>query len=214
MEGIRKLVNAPNTLLRTAQSETFVRLIRLALLYRDADLSRSVQSKWLTRMHWHDLPPAPAILVADVYDLRHLLSHAYYVHLVNVEPRIARGQSIGPGSPLTPTQNLHIFCGYHSLLASWRQLQEAAPAFAPNAECTSHERCLVAWKARWALETGRATTLSPVDVLCRLLIMERHLEVDRVLKECMHEDCRLEALDAIAKKRAEISDNLHHHFDL
>ncbi|KAJ7490533.1 hypothetical protein FB451DRAFT_1389312 [Mycena latifolia] len=214
MDGIKTLVNSPNTLLRTAPSETFVRLVRLALLYRDSDLSRSVQSKWLTRIHWHDLPPTPAIVVADAYDLRHLLCHAYYVHLVNMQPRITRRQSIDAGSPLTPTQNLHIFCGYHSLLASWRQLQEAAPAFTRATKCAEHSRCLVAWNARWALEIGRPTTLSPVDVLCRLLFMERHLEADEVLKECMDADCRLEALDAITKKRAEISDNLHHHFDL
>lgn len=214
MEGIHSLVNAPNTILRTAQSETFVRLIRLALLYRDADLTRSVQLKWLTRIHWHDLPPAPAIIVADAYDLQHLLCHAYYVHLVDVEPRIARAQPIDAGSPLTPTQNLHVFCGYHSLLASWKQLQEAPPAFAQDAKCRTHPRCLIAWQARWALETGRSSAFSPVDVLCRLLFMERHLEADEVLKDCMSAGCRREALDAIAKKRAEISDNLHHHFDL
>ncbi|KAF7364795.1 hypothetical protein MVEN_00349500 [Mycena venus] len=214
MEGIKTQVNAPNTLLRTAPSETFVRLIRLALLYRDVDLSRSVQLKWLTRIHWHDLPPAPAIVVADAYDLRHLLCHAYYVHLVNVSPRIVRGEPIDTDSPLTPTQNLHVFCGYHSLLASWKQLQEAPPAFAQDEECRTHVRCEVAWKARWALETGRSSAFSPVDVLCRLLFMERHLEADEVLKDCMGDGCRREALDAIAKKRAEISENLHHHFDL
>ncbi|KAJ6585452.1 hypothetical protein B0H19DRAFT_1109714 [Mycena capillaripes] len=214
MEGITALVNAPDTLLRAAPSEIFVRLIRLALLYRDADLSRSVQSKWLTRIHWHDLDPAPAIVLADAYDLRHLLCHAYYVHLVNVEPRIARAQPIGARSPLTATQNLHVFCGYHSLLACWKQLQEMPPAFEADATCASHARCLVAWKARWALETGRASGFSPVDVLCRLLFMERHLERDGVLKECMSAGCMKEALDAIAKKRAEISENLQHHFDL
>jgi hypothetical protein len=214
MDGIKTLVSSPDSVLRTAASETFVRLMRLALLYRDGDLSPSIQSKWLTRIHWHDLPPTPALVVADAYDLRHLLCHAYYVHLVNVSPRIVRSQSISAGSPLTPTQNLHVFCGYHSLLACWRQLQESAPLFTPVHKCVTHSRCLIAWNARWALETGRETTLSPVDVLCRLLVMERNLEADGVLRECMHEGCRLEALETIAKKRAEISDNLHHHFDL
>ncbi|KAJ6622657.1 hypothetical protein B0H10DRAFT_893886 [Mycena sp. CBHHK59/15] len=188
--------------------------MRLALLYRAGDLSRSVQSKWLTRIHWHDLPPTPAIIVADAYDLRHLLCHAYYVHLVNMEPRITRSQRIDSDSPLSATQNLHVFCGYHSLLASWKHIQEAPPTFPEAEQCTSHSRCLVAWKARWALEIGRPTVFSPVDVLCRLLLMERYLEADQVLKECMGDGCRLEALDAITKKRAEISDNLHHHFDL
>lgn len=216
MGGITTLVNAPTTPLRTAPSDIFVRLTRLARLYRDTDLSRSVQLKWLTRIHWHDLPPAPAIAVADAYDLRHLLCHAYYVYLATVAPRVARGQPIGADSPLTPDQNLHVRCGYYSLLAAWRHLQAGALAFSPAASCTaqSHARCLVAWNARWACEIGRATALAPVDVLRRLLAMERHLEGDAVLKECMGAACRLEALDAIAKKRAEISDNLHHHFDL
>ncbi|KAJ6504704.1 hypothetical protein C8R47DRAFT_155655 [Mycena vitilis] len=214
MEGVASLVNAPDSLLRDAPSETFVRLIRLALLYRDADLSRSVQSKWLTRIHWHDLDPAPALVIADAYDLRQLLCHAYYVHLVSVEPRISRAESIGAGSPLTPTQNLHVFCGYHSLLACWRQLQEAPPAFEADGRCDSHERCLVAWKARWAFEIGRSSLFAPVDVLRRLLFMEGNLGADGVLTKCMSAGCRKGALDAIAKKRAEISENLHHHFDL
>ncbi|KAJ7740241.1 hypothetical protein DFH07DRAFT_965423 [Mycena maculata] len=214
MEGIKALVDAPNSILRTARSEIFVRLVRLALLYRAADLNRAVQSKWLTRIHWHDLDPAPALVVADAYDLRHLLCHAYYVHLVNVAPRIAHSQSISAEYPLSIAQNLHVFCGYHSLLAAWRQLQEFPPAFAPAADCSAHDRCLIAWTARWALEVGRPSVFSPVDILRRLLFMERHLETDAVLQECMGAECRLAALDAIAKKRAEISDNLHHHFDL
>ncbi|KAJ7019418.1 hypothetical protein C8F04DRAFT_1197678 [Mycena alexandri] len=154
MEGIKSLVESPNTILRTAASETFVRLIRLALLYRDPALSRTVQSKWLTRLHWHDLPAAPALVVADAHDLRHLLYHAYYVHLVDVAPRIDREQPIDDGdSPLSTVQNLHVFCGYHSLLAAWKQLQESAPSFTPDAACSSHSKCLIAWNARWALET-------------------------------------------------------------
>ncbi|KAJ7250036.1 hypothetical protein B0H12DRAFT_1234510 [Mycena haematopus] len=216
MEGIRTHVTA-TPLLRTAPSKTFVRLIQLALLYRDADLSRAIQSKWLTRIHWHDADPAPALVLADAYSLRHLLSHAYYVHLVNVAPRIARAQPIDDmGSPLSAAQNLHVLCGYHSLLAAWKQLQAAPPAFTPpdTTERHEHTRCEIAWKARWAFEAGRSSAFSPVDVLCRLLFMERNLEMDEVLKDCMAPGCRLEALDAIAKKRAEISENLHHHFDL
>ncbi|KAJ7464720.1 hypothetical protein B0H11DRAFT_2240500 [Mycena galericulata] len=216
MEGIKTLVCGPSSLLRTALSETFVRLIRLALLYRDADLSRTIQSKWLTRIHWHDLPPAPALVIADAYDLRHLLCHAYYVHLVDVAPSIVHGERIDIDTPLSAAQNLHIFCGYYSLLAAWRQLQEAPPAFALTVGCDSqaHECCLVAWSARWALEIGRPSMFPPVDILRRLLSMEQHLEKDAVLLKCMGAECRLAALDAIAKKRAEISDNLHHHFDL
>ncbi|KAK7048740.1 hypothetical protein R3P38DRAFT_2606637 [Favolaschia claudopus] len=214
MDGIRTKVNAPNTPLRTAPSETFVRLIRLALLYRDADLSRSIQSKWLTRIHWHDLPPVPAILIADAYDLRHLLCHAYYVHLVDVSALIADGKRLMDDSLLSPTQTLHVFCGYHSLSALWRQLQETPPTFSAHPQCTSHARCQVVWAARWALETGRSWAFAPVDVLCRLLFMERHLEMDELVKSCMTEGCRREALDAIARKRGEVSDNLQHHFDL
>ncbi|KAJ7143625.1 hypothetical protein C8R43DRAFT_891513 [Mycena crocata] len=182
MEGIKSLVSAPNSILRTASSPTFVRLTRLALLYRDAPLSRTIQSKWLSRLHWHDLPPAPAIVVADACDLRHLLCHAYYVHLVNVAPRIARAQPIGAGSPLSAAQNVHVFCGYHSLMAAWRQLQDAPPAFVAGPKCGAHDQCIVAWTARWALETERASLFQPVDVLRRLLYMDCHLQEDEVLE--------------------------------
>ncbi|KAJ6508269.1 hypothetical protein C8R45DRAFT_1207977 [Mycena sanguinolenta] len=216
LEGIRTHVNS-TPLLRTAPSRTFVRLIQVALLYRDTILSRAIQSKWLTRMHWHDTDPAPALVVADAYSLQHLLSHAYYVHLVNVAPRIARALPIDDGgSPLSAAQNLHVLCGYYSLLAAWKQLQVSPPACTPpdSTVCREHTRCEIAWKARWALEVGHSSAFSPVDVLCRLLFMERQLEVDEVLKDCMTPGCRVEALDAIARKRGEISENLHHHFDL
>ncbi|KAJ7133550.1 hypothetical protein C8R44DRAFT_25143 [Mycena epipterygia] len=214
MEGINALIGSPDTLLRTAKSETFVRLVRLALLYHDWDLCRSVVSRWLSRLHWHSISPAPAIVLADAFNLRQLLCHAYYVHLVNVAPRIARSLPIDAGSPLNSTQNVHVLCGYHSLLASWRQLQEAPPTFTAAATCASHPRCLIAWTARWALETGRSTALPPVDLLRRLFVMEENLTADEVLRECMGSECKLRALEAITRKRAEISDNLHHHFDL
>ncbi|KAJ7145224.1 hypothetical protein C8R46DRAFT_1011252 [Mycena filopes] len=217
MDGLKSLVDGPHTILRTAPSDTFVRLLRLALLYHDPALSRAVQARWLTRLHWHDLPPAPAVVLADAHDLRHLLCHAYYVHLVELAPRIARGQRIDTDadSLLSTAQNLHVFCGYHSLLAAWKQLLEAAPAFAAHPDCTAHERCLTAWNARWALETAHIDNVfASVDVLRRLLFVERRLEVDAVAAECMTAGCMREALDAIAKKRAEISDNLHHYFDL
>ncbi|KAJ7643656.1 hypothetical protein FB45DRAFT_895666 [Roridomyces roridus] len=216
MDGIKSLVESANSILRTAQSETFIRLIRLALLYHSPDLSRAVQSRWLTRMHWHELPSAPALVIADAYDLRHLLCHAYYVHLVNVAHLIVRTQPIDMYLSLSASQNLHVLCGYHSLRAVWRHLQTDPLEFRRAEGCSSqgHKRCLVAWATRWAVEIERPSALPSVDVLRRLFLMEQHLEADVLLRECMRPGCWRVALDAIARKRAEISDNLHHHFDL
>jgi hypothetical protein len=216
IEGVKAHVSTTHVL-RTAPSRTFVRLMRLALVYRDAALQQAVQAAWLTRLHWHTLPPAPALAVADKYGLQALLCHASYAHLVSVAPCTGAGvdEDVDLDSPLlSPAQNLHVLCGYHSLRAAWKQLQRAPPSFAPHPACAAHARCEVAWAARWALEAGRPSAFAPVDVLWRLLAMERHLERDAVLRVCMDAGCREVALDAIARKRTEIAENLHHHFDL
>ncbi|KAJ7845418.1 hypothetical protein B0H14DRAFT_3455052 [Mycena olivaceomarginata] len=202
IEGVKTHVSTTH-ILRTAPSRTFVRLMRLALVYRDAALRQAVQATWLTRLHWHTLPPAPALAVADKYGLQDLLCHASYAHLVSVAPCTGAGVDVDVDldSPLlTPAQNLHVLCGYHSLRAAWKHLQRAPP---PSRG-----------PARWALEAGRPSAFAPVDVLWRLLAMERHLERDAVLRVCMDAGCREVALDAIARKRTEIAENLHHHFDL
>ncbi|KAJ7143628.1 hypothetical protein C8R43DRAFT_1014895, partial [Mycena crocata] len=178
MEGIKSLVSAPNSILRTASSPTFVRLTRLALLYRDAPLSRTIQSKWLSRLHWHDLPPAPAIVVADAA-ICGTCSATPTTCTSSTSPRIARAQPIGAGSPQRRAERA---CLLRIPLAHGR----VAPAAGPRRrscrpQVWAHDQCIVAWTARWALETERASLFQPVDVLRRLLYMDCHLQEDEVL---------------------------------
>lgn len=214
MDGITTLVTSHDTPLRTAPVEIFIRMLRLSLIYHRHDLSISIQNKWITRIHWHELSPVPAILMADMHDLQYLLSHALYVHMVNMAPRIIAGQRIDRDSLLTRKQNLHIFCGYNSLVAYWRHLRRESPTFASDASCESHGLCLAAWEQKWFEVMKRPMEYPQVDVLNRLWFVERVLAEDRFLKSCMTGGCMRRALESLPQKRADVSNNLHHHFDL
>lgn len=214
LDGLSAVVNSPNTILRSASSAMFARVLRLAIIYNQRTLSISIQSKWMSRIHWHELPPTPAILFADEFGLRYLLSHAYYVHLVNVSSRISNIERIDVDSPLSPSQNLHVLCGYYSLSAYWKHLQHDPTSFEPSEECRSHEQCLIAWKARWAVAADQHSPFPTVDVFNRLVSLETRLRADELLNVCMTRSCKIAALYSIRKKRGEISGCLHHHFDL
>lgn len=214
IDGVQTLVTSHDTPLRTAPTEIFIRMLRLSLIYHRPDLGVSIQNKWITRIHWHELPPVPAILMADMHDLQYLLSHALYVHMVNMAPRIAAGKRIDGDSPLTPNQNLHIFCGYNSLAAYWTHLRSEAPAFVAAPKCASHDLCKAAWEQKWFEVMKGPMVYLNVDVLRRLMFVGSVLEEDRFLKVCMKEGCLRSALESVSRKRTDISNNLHHHFDL
>ncbi|TFK34740.1 hypothetical protein BDQ12DRAFT_635964 [Crucibulum laeve] len=213
ISALAGIVNHPCSPLRTASSQLFLRVLRLAVLCNKPELSLSIQIKWITRLHWHQLSPTPAILIADIFNLRHLLSHAYYMHLVLMQspskpPRFKKDPE------LTPKQNMHVQCGYYSLMSYWRHLQTTPPEFKRSAQCDNHRQCVEAWKMRWYKASSRLCPHPEIDVLSRLRFMQDTLEADLLLGVCLTVQCRTQALASVSKKREEIANNLHHHFDL
>ncbi|KAK1229562.1 hypothetical protein PQX77_007388 [Marasmius sp. AFHP31] len=216
MSGIRRLVSMPNNpKIRQAPDISLSRLLKLSILYQQHDLCSSLQSNWLTRVYRRELSPFAAITVGDKCALPHFLGHAMYVHMVEMACRIANCERIDLGSPLTHSQNLHIFCGYYSLQAYWRQIPQSPPTYPHSPECRSSQNCRAAWVKRWKASSSSEFSAFPdVDVLRRILELQRRLVADPVLKGSMPIGCRDRALDAVIQKRTEVSNNMHHHFDI
>ncbi|KAF8963021.1 hypothetical protein BDZ97DRAFT_1066592 [Flammula alnicola] len=214
LPAFKATVTSHRTPLRTASNYVYVRTLKLAIGYRSAELCSSIQSKWVTRMYWGELRPLAGMLLADMYGMRDLLGHTYYVYLMMAEPRMRSGPGLDESGGLNSKQRTHILAGYYSLRTYWRQLQEHPPEFEAATECTSHLQCVRVWKIRWTTMLGRPCPLPEVDVLGRLVFMERSLRDDILLEGCLTPPCKALALQAVSAKREQVSRHLHHHFDL
>lgn len=232
VESITAILNSPQTPLRTGNTEIFIRGLRIALVYGQSSLSNSIQAKWLTRLHWRELPPLPAILFADRHGLRNLLCHAYYIHMVEVtEARIqsSTNDTLGPidiaeycrtapssSSPLTLAHRTHLLAGNYSLGAHWRRLRISPPSFSHDHQCANNDQCLAVWKLRWITACSQQcpTGVPEMDILRRLKWVEDWLRRDQLTTTCMYDGCRDSAVGSIAKIRDELVRNLGHHFDL
>ncbi|KAJ3534688.1 hypothetical protein NMY22_g6814 [Coprinellus aureogranulatus] len=230
IESIALILNSAQTPLRTADSQTFARALRIALVYGQASLSTSIQAKWLTRLHWRDLPSVPAILFADRYELRNLLGHAYYIHLIELtepKPSSSWAKAVDiteycrapttSDSPLTPAQRTHLLAGYYSLNAYWKRLRASPPPIdSDDHRCTNHDRCLAVWRLRWTVVCSKPCPpgVPDVDVLRRLKWVEDWLRRDELMRVCMEHGCWQGAIQSVARIRDEVVRNLGHHFDL
>ncbi|TFK24952.1 hypothetical protein FA15DRAFT_382106 [Coprinopsis marcescibilis] len=208
------LVPKANSPLRTASNVEFLRAMRLAVVHRRHDISGSIQTKWLTRILWHELSPMPAILFADRHEFRGLLSHAYYTHMVELGDRLDRGIYSDESSPLNRRQKTHLLAGHHSISTYWKHLRVTPPSFPKGPRCKLHKQCTAAWTMRWSVACSRPCSIAGTDVLRRLRLVEDTLRVDTLLQVCLAPECLVSALNSISQKRMEISNGLHHHFDL
>ncbi|KAK0487840.1 hypothetical protein IW261DRAFT_1328436 [Armillaria novae-zelandiae] len=217
MQGVRSAVNATqNRPLRFASTDTFIRLLRMAFICEDDALSHSVQSQWLCRLFRGELSPLPAIEMGsrEPSRLEHLLSHAYYVHMVGLDPLLSAGQSIEVRSPLSSIQNVHVRCGYYSLSTFIAKIRECPPPFRRGRGCTSHDDCERVWTGTWGIAMEHSLVGPEVDILGRLRSVVLELGRDPLLPFAMFRHCRINALGSVTKLRETISKQLNHHFDL
>ncbi|KAJ3501389.1 hypothetical protein NLJ89_g9359 [Agrocybe chaxingu] len=81
-------------------------------------------------------------------------------------------------------------------------------------EQTSAQRARVPDLGRWKAFAHAPCSVPDVDVLKRLSFMEKSLREDVVLDRCMAPSCKALALGAIKRRRNQMAEELHHHFDL
>ncbi|KAJ7600853.1 hypothetical protein C8J56DRAFT_19732 [Mycena floridula] len=216
MEAIRSLVFTSPAIFRHAPTITFIRLLRLSVFYGQQDLSTSIQSKWMSRLHWGELPSDIAIIIASRLEMQYFLSHAYYAHLVELDPEIHDEFSIKDfgKSPLEQKHLVHLCSGYHSLRAYWENLRKTPPTLERHPACGAHALCLAVWRASWPTILDLPGPHASIDVLKRLAYVEKRLKSDSGLNECMRRGCLKNALASVCSLRENVSRNLVHHFDL
>lgn len=211
--------------LRDAKSDIYFRLLRLAVMYNSLEVSVSIQSKWVSRMHWGELRPVWAMVCGEQLGLRDLLAHGCYTYLLSVKARIEEAL----GSPAGLTRHsiqderglltirllTYVLSGYHSLRAFWSHLASHPLEFEPAEECANHSQCVGAWKLRWiSAIREKPCPFAEVDVLKWLIWLELCLAGDLLLGVCMDTRCKAKALEAVKRKREMVARQLHHHFDL
>ncbi|PPQ78737.1 hypothetical protein CVT25_010740 [Psilocybe cyanescens] len=214
MPIFKEFVTSHQTALRKATNSIYVRAMKLGMAYGSRELCSSISTKWITRMHWRELDPLSALLFADTYGMRELLSHACYIYLMLVYRRIQLSQDIDSKGLLTPRQKTHVMSGYHSLSAYWNHLRLNPPDFEPDPVCGSHSQCVGAWRLRWLAAAEKEYPLPEVDVLGRLMYIERCLREDMLVGVVLNRACKASALRVVSVKREMVSRQLHHHFDL
>lgn len=210
----KEFVISAETPLRHALNGIFVRAMKLGIAYGSSELCHRVSTKWIARMHRRELDPLSALLFADTYSMRELLSHAYYIYLMLVFRRIQQLQDIDSKGLLTPGQKTHVMSGYHSLTAYWNHLRLNPPDFVPSPSCRSHSQCVGAWRLRWLAAAEKDYPLPELDILGRLVYTEKCLQDDMLLSVVLNRACKASALRAVTVKREMVARQLHHHFDL
>jgi hypothetical protein len=219
IEGLRSIVTSPSSILSVTPSHHLARMLRLTFLYEERELSIAIEKAWILRLHSREIHPVPAILMGNATNLRLLLSHALYVHMISSSSIDSDGGR-SCDMRLPPSINTHISCGYHSLLSFWQQLCANPPVFEAHERCGVHSACVRGWESRWNAvvsdlnrpPTSRMT--SAADVLGRLHVLQKRLQMDNLLSLLMTGVCKEKAIGTVRAYRARVWFSLEHHFDL
>ncbi|KAJ7119487.1 hypothetical protein C8R44DRAFT_788178 [Mycena epipterygia] len=173
--------------LKNCPSHLLPSLLRLSILYGDANLTTRVIDAWVFRLSTKarnqvfrsdpSFIPLPlsafsdALKCAEEYSLRHFLGRLYYTRLnvahrdssSNNNPTFATMEF--PFGDLNPLHLQPLLRGSWSLSTYWQHLLGAIPHL-PGGGCLAHyKKCSLEWKKAWkeAATQGGAT-----DILCKL----------------------------------------------
>lgn len=215
LPAFRDLIVGPHSPLCSMPNHVYVRTMRLVFQTRSVQLIGIIQASWANRLHTSELTPISALLFADMYGLRDLLGHACYAYLMSVYPRVEERLCFDERRFLNSRQKVYIQAGYHSLRAYWQRHGRDAPDFERGSECMQHIQCVYIWKQRWTFFLSQANDRFPeADVLNKLGLMLQLLRGDTVLSVSLSSSCRAAALEELTTKRGQVSQQLHHHFDV
>jgi hypothetical protein len=132
-------------------SDRLSRVLEISIICNHIRLRDSVVAQWTSRILRRELEPAPALVVADKYNLRMLLGVAYYIQLMEV------GTSFSKDNKLNREQRIRLMSGHWSLVNLWDELRVTSPKFEKGANgCVYHNAgCVSIWAAKW-LEVGKS----------------------------------------------------------
>jgi hypothetical protein len=104
-------------------SDRLARVLEASILCGHNLLRDLVSDQWTASIITRELDAAPALLIADKYDLRMLLGCAYYMQLMMIGTNFSREDG------LSRDQRIRLISGHLSLVNLWERLRITPPKF-------------------------------------------------------------------------------------
>jgi len=181
-------------------SKELLPVLEVAMLCEHSRLLGILLCNWEPRLLAGSLPPLPALLAADKYQLKTLQGAAYYARIIFMDSSSSpfrRSSDRG----LNRDQLSRLVSGHWSLVKYWEHFRENPIAFPRFDGCTYHNQgCMSTWAARWNRFSKSEKTLrhSSVDVIGRAQCVYEQLVQDEGLKQSLTPACRTAALQNVA----------------
>ncbi|KIK51599.1 hypothetical protein GYMLUDRAFT_251901 [Collybiopsis luxurians FD-317 M1] len=216
------IAQGKNPAIISCSSRSLSRMVKIVLRVGNQPLFSFLMQMWTWRLHSRELHHVHAMRLAQPSRWAHdprpflkLLGHAFYAAMMDVEPKLASGQCININSTLTQPETIHIRCGYHSLRSWWDQIASQPPLYEHSPRCDHPERCSSAWRVRFeSIADMESLPFPKVDGIRRIQELHKCLKDDLFLTQSMPVTCRHNALQELQKRRENLLETLHHHFDL
>jgi len=187
-------------------------ILGIAMLCEHEPLRNMVISTWVPHLLSSKLPPIPAILAADRYDLPELRGPAYYAQVLEMDK--ANDKFSPPfNHGLSRNQLIVLLSGHWALVKRWEFIRKQPVIFQRSSECTMHAHgCVALWNMKWNNygKSEKILLCPSVDVLGRLQCLYELLDADEGVKQQLTPGCRASALrglgNAIALQKSALVD--------
>lgn len=198
LDAICNVMSKGSAIWKTSPSLAVI--LGLAMLCEHEPLRELVISTWVSRLLSAELPPIPAILAADKYELPQLLGAAYYAQVLEMDKT---NSTFTPPSDdeLSRGQLIALLSGHWALVKRWEHLQMRPLTFQRSTGCTMHVHgCVAMWNAQWNKHRRSETLLAypSADILGRLQCLLALLEADELVSQQLTAGCRASALRELA----------------
>lgn len=104
-------------------SDRLARVLEMSVICGHPRLRDLVVSQWTSRILCRELEPAPALIVADKYNIRLLRGVGYYIQLFSM------GTIFSNAGGLNREQWIRLMSGHWSLVNLWDRLRISPPKF-------------------------------------------------------------------------------------
>jgi hypothetical protein len=197
LDAICSVMSRPSSIWENSPALSVI--LGIAVLCDHEPLRELVISTWVPRLLSGILPPIPAILAADRYELPQLQGAAYYVQVLEMDR--ANTAFIPPSDrELSRDQLITLLSGHWAMVKQWECIQNRPISFQRSNGCTMHAHgCIATWNAKWNKYARSEKTLRypSVDVLGRLQCLYEQIMADEIAIQQLTPGCRTSALRAL-----------------
>jgi hypothetical protein len=194
LDAICGVMSSPSVIWEA--SPALALILGIAMLCEHEPLRELVISTWVPCLLSDKLPPIPAMLAADRYNLPQLRGAAYYAQVLEMDKA---NDAFVPSSdhPLNNNQLIALLSGHWAMVKRWEHIQKHPVSFQRSSGCTMHTHgCVTMWNLQWNNHGRSEEVLAypSVDVLGRLQCLHEQLMTDEVIGQQLTSACRTSAL--------------------